>query len=58
MVNELEIKDALAKNDWERIARIADGLAFHHHMTFEQVVGLFARLGGDADLIRREFFSA
>jgi hypothetical protein len=56
-MNELEIKNYLSRNDWDGIARTADYLAFHHHMSFDQILGLFERLGGDRSLIAQEFFS-
>lgn len=57
MINELEIQQFLARNDWEAIGRAADFLAVHHHMTTEQILGLFERLGGDVESFRLEFYA-
>lgn len=56
-MNEQEIRTYLARNDYEALGRIADHLAFDHNMTFEQVFDLFERLGGDRELLEREFFA-
>ncbi len=55
MVNELEIRTLLRRNDWAALSRVADFLASDHHMSFEEVFGLFERLGGDRPTLEREF---
>ena len=46
MVNELEIRAYLRRNDFEALGRVADWLAFDRHMTIADVFDLFERLGG------------
>jgi hypothetical protein len=56
-MNEKEIRTFLSRNDWDGIARSADYLTIHHHMTTGQILALFERLGGDRSLIAQEFFA-
>lgn len=55
MVNELEIKAYIERNDFAALSRIADGLMFHHHMSVAEVFGLFERLGGGRPTLEEAF---
>jgi hypothetical protein len=55
MVNEVEIKTYIERNDFKALTRVADGLMFWHQLTVSEVFRLFERLGGDREMLEREF---